>query len=140
MSIDLTPMSIDLTIDLKTDPPRRTLFSEDAENKAKELDEAAKADGKGKEKNKSTQIRRFYDELVSWQDRVANDEKKFEECEAFIRMLNAKAAYAEGRKLVTPEFVKWMKECIAQIDSPRELRNFRLHFEAMLGFLKALRD
>lgn len=125
--------------DLKTDPPLATLFSEDAETFAKNLDESAKADRGGKEKNKSTQIRRFYDELVGWQERIGEDENKFNQYLAFIRMLNAKAAYAQGRNLVTVEFVTWFKECIQQVDSPKTLRNFKLHFEAVLGFLKNLR-
>jgi len=125
--------------DLKTNPPIATLFSEDAETFAKTLDESAKADKGGKEKNKSTQIRRFYDELVGWQDRIGDDEEKFIQYVAFIKMLNAKAAYAHGRNLVTPDFVTWFKECIQQVDSPKTLRNFRLHFEAVLGFLKSIR-
>lgn len=125
--------------DLKSDPPVATLFSEDAEAFAKNLDESAKAGGRDSGKNKSTQIRRFYDELVGWQDRIGDDEEKFNQYVAFIKMLNAKAAYAHGRNLVTPDFVTWFKECIQQVNSPKTLRNFRLHFEAVLGFLKSIR-
>lgn len=124
-----------MTPDLKTSPPPATLFSEDAEAIAKYLDESAK-NGRDSGKNKSTQIRRFYDELVGWQERIGTDDKKFKDYEAFIHMLNAKAAYAQGRNLVTQEFVQWLRNCIQQIDSPRTLNHFRLHFEAMLGFLK----
>jgi CRISPR-associated protein Csm2 len=128
-----------MPINLKTDPPVATLFDKDAEEVAKALDASAQADRGGREKNKSTQIRRFYDELVGWQERIGNDEAKFKQHEAFVRMLNAKAAYAEGRKLVTPDFVKWFRDCVQQVDGARTLNNFRLHFEAMLGFLKAIR-
>jgi len=124
-----------MPIDLNTDPPVATLFSDDAESFAKTLNTAAGHQAK----NKSTQIRRFYDELVSWQERIGDDSGKFTQYVAFIKMLNAKAAYAEGRNLVTPEFVTWFKECIQQVNSPRSLRNFRLHFEAVLGFLKSIR-
>lgn len=125
-----------MPIDLKTDPPVATLFSDDAETLAKRLDNSA-ANEKGK--NKTTQIRRFYDELVSWQERIGSDEEKFKQYVAFIKMLNAKATYAQGRNLVTPEFVTWLKECIQQVNDPKSLRNFRLHFEAVLGFLKGIR-
>ena len=128
-----------MLINLKTDPPVATLFSEDAEEIAKQLDASTKAGGRDNGKNKSTQVRRFYDELVGWQDRIGNDVEKFNQYVAFIRMLNAKAAYAEGRNLVTPDFVTWFKDCIKQVDSPRTLTNFRLHFEAVLGFLKSIR-
>ncbi len=127
-----------MTLDLKTNPPSAKPFSEDAENIAKHLYESAK-NGRDSDKNKSTQIRRFYDELVGWQERIGTDDKKFKDYEAFIHMLNAKAAYAQGRNLVTEDFVKWLRDCIQQIDSPRTLNHFRLHFEAMLGFLKAIR-
>ncbi len=128
-----------MLINLQADPPVATLFSEDAEAIAKQLDTTAQNDRGGKEKNKSTQIRRFYDELVGWQDRIGNDTEKFNQYLAFIRMLNAKAAYAEGRNLVTQDFVQWFKDCIKQVDSPRTLTNFRFHFEAVLGFLKSIR-
>jgi len=128
-----------MPINLKADPPAATLFSEDAEAVAKLLDVSAQADRGGKEKNKSSQIRRFYDELVGWQERIGNDADKFKQYEAFIKMLNAKAAYAEGRKLVTADFVSWFRDCVKQVEDPRTLNHFRLHFEAMLGFLKAIR-
>ncbi|WP_300088086.1 type III-A CRISPR-associated protein Csm2 [uncultured Nitrosomonas sp.] len=129
-----------MTPDLKTSPPPITLFSDDAEAIAQLLDRTAMNEkGRDSGKNKSTQIRRFYDELVGWQERIGTDEQKFKDYAAFIHMLNAKAAYAEGRNLVTHEFVEWLRGCIAQIDSPRTLNHFRLHFEAMLGFLKQIR-
>ncbi len=114
-----------------TSPPI-TLFSDDAENIAKLLNRDPR-------KNKPTQIRRFYDELVGWQERIGNDDEKFKAYEAFIHMLNAKAAYAQGRNLVTREFVDWLRGCIKKTGDPRTLRHFRLHFEAMLGFLKQIR-
>lgn len=128
-----------MQIDLNTDPPVATLFSDDAEEFAKSLDNSAKVEKGGSNKNKSTQIRRFYDELVSWQERIGDDEEKFKQYIAFIKMLNAKAAYAQGRNLVTANFVSWLRECIQQVNTPRSLRNFRLHFEAVLGFLKSIR-
>lgn len=90
-------------------------------------------------KNKPTQIRRFYDELVGWQERIGGDDAKFKDYEAFIRMLNAKVAYAKGRSLVGDEFERWFRECIKSTTSAKALDHFRLHFEAVLGFLKALR-
>ncbi|HLA36396.1 MAG TPA: type III-A CRISPR-associated protein Csm2 [Rhodocyclaceae bacterium] len=129
-----------MPINLKTDPPVATLFSEDAEEVAKMLDSKAKDDrGRDSGKNKSTQIRRFYDELVSWQDRIGVDAEKFKQYEAFVKMLNAKAAYAKGRNLVTQDFVDWFRDCVNQVNSPKSLYHFRLHFEAMLGFLKSIR-
>lgn len=124
-------------IDLINHPPVATLFDTDASKVAGELDASARAE-KG-DKNKATQIRRFYDELVGWQERIGNDDQKFKEYEAFVKMLNAKAAYAQGRNLVTKDFVDWFRGCVGQVGDARTLKHFRLHFEAMLGFLKALR-
>ena len=89
--------------------------------------------------NKSSQIRRFYDELVGWQERIKGDQASFEQYEAFIRMLNAKVAYAKGRELVDATFEHWFRTCVGATKSAAGLDHFRLHFEAVLGFLRALR-
>ena len=89
-----------------------------------------------REQNKSTQLRRFYDELVMWEEKVRQDENKFDEYLPFIRMLKAKAAYAEGRKLVDGAFVDLLEQTINQIDSADTLRTAKLFFEAFMGFYK----
>ena len=122
-----------MTINLATIPPDAECFVREAHALANRLNQAAA------HLNKPTQIRRFYDELVGWQERIDGDEDKFRLYEAFIRMLNAKVAYAKGRKLVDDEFVAWFRLCIKTTTSARALDHFRLHFEAVLGFLKALR-
>ncbi|MGB0848568.1 MAG: type III-A CRISPR-associated protein Csm2 [Thiolinea sp.] len=86
--------------------------------------------------NKSTQIRRFYDELLMWHSKAEANEAKFAEYLPFIRMLNAKVAYAEGRKHVDANFTLFMQHCLGQVDSVETLRRFKLFFEAMLGFYK----
>lgn len=123
-----------MPINLASFPPEAELFNSEAENVARRLNEAAG------HLNKPTQIRRFYDELVDWQERVDGDDDKFRQYEAFIRMLNAKVAYAKGRKLVDDSFALWFRDCIRTTTSATALNHFRLHFEAVLGFLKALRN
>ena len=97
--------------------------------------------------NKSTQIRKFYDELVGWEQKLVDD-KSFQDNEAFFRMLKAKVAYAFGRGrdekkgkvgLVDDNFRHWFCKCVDETKSAESLKHFRLHFEAVLGFLKALR-
>lgn len=122
-----------MPINLAAVPPAPELFNDEAEAVAKRLHQAAG------HLNKPTQIRRFYDELVGWQERIEGDDQKFKQFEAFIRMLNAKVAYAKGRKLVDDQFETWFRECIRSTTSAKALDHFRLHFEAVLGFLKALR-
>ena len=87
-------------------------------------------------KNKPSQIRQFYDELVMWEEKVRRDESRFEEYLPFIRMLNAKAAYAKGRRHVDDNFVAFISCCITQVDDYTSLRHFKLFFEAFLGFYK----
>ena len=123
-----------MPINLSSTPPSPELFNKEAEAFAKSFSESPK-----REANKATQIRRFYDELVSWQERVNGSDVEFKKYEAFIKMLNAKVAYAKGRGLVDETFEKWFRECITATTNANALNHFRLHFEAVLGFLKALR-
>lgn len=123
-------------IQLTSIPP--TLFSDIAQDKAHTI---AKA-GAGK-KNKSTQLRRFYDELVMWYERVhferTPDErkKKYEEVVPFIQMLVAKVAYAKGREHVDECFESLFAHVIRQISDADSLRHAKLFMEAFMGFYKA---
>lgn len=127
---------------------RRTLgFSIRFRNEAGKIDidlfdntarKAAKtvADSK-RDINKSTQLRRFYDELVMWEEKARqNPEEGIDEYLPFIRMLKAKAAYAEGRKLVDGAFVDLMEQTIDSIKTLDDLRVAKLFLEAFLGFYK----
>lgn len=96
-------------------------------------------------RNKSTQLRRFYDELVSWETRVSQQPldkqaEKFAEFLPFIRMLNAKAAYAEGRKLVDRTFVDLMQHTLAEVTSAQSLTTCKHFWEAFMGFYKQERQ
>lgn len=115
-----------------------TLFSDIAENKARTVHEA----GEGK-KNKSTQLRRFYDELVMWYERVqfertpAERSAKYEEVAPFIQMLVAKVAYARGREHIDECFETLFAHLIRQISDADSLRHAKLFMEAFMGFYKA---
>ena len=94
--------------------------------------------------NKSTQLRRFYDELVMWDTRVnqalagqGTPEQRLKSYLPFIRMMNAKAAYAEGRKLVNRDFKDLLEACLKQVEDPATLYHCRIFFEAFMGFYKA---
>jgi CRISPR-associated protein Csm2 len=125
-----------MAVNFAQEPPDPGLFDTEAEKVAQSLD----SEGGRFNKNKPTQIRRFYDELVGWQERIGGDDDKFKQYEAFIRMLNAKVAYAKGRGLVGEEFARWFRGCIETTTNAKALDHFRLHFEAVLGFLKAIRN
>jgi CRISPR-associated protein Csm2 len=90
-------------------------------------------------RNKPSQLRQFYDELVMWEEKARQTPERFADYLPFIRMLNAKAAYAEGRKHVDKSFVDLMAHGLKQVTDPAALRHFKLFFEAFLGFYKAER-
>jgi len=95
--------------------------------------------GSNDRRNKPSQLRRFYDELVMWQTKVGTDDTRFQEVRPFILMLNAKAAYAEGRQLVDANFVKLLERCLRQAEDAKTLGYAKLFFEAFLGFYKEVR-
>lgn len=115
-----------------------TLFSDIAQDKARTV--AAARVGN---KNNSTQLRRFYDELVMWYERVqfertpAERSAKYEEVAPFIQMLVAKAAYAKGRDHVDECFETLFAHLIRQISDADSLRHAKLFMEAFMGFYKA---
>ena len=89
-----------------------------------------------KSENKSTQLRRFYDEIVLWDTRVAQQPAKFDEFLPLIRMLNAKAAYAQGRKLVDATFVGLLRETLHQVKDPESMTTCKRFWEGFMGFYK----
>ena len=104
--------------------------------------EAAGIVANDKPKTKTSQLRRFYDELLRWEARVNDGDpneakERLREHLPFIRMMIAKAAYAKGRNLVGASFVRLLGRCLEQVnDDPDALRNSKLFFEAFMGFYK----
>jgi len=89
------------------------------------------------DKNKSTQLRKYYDELCMWDQKIKQDPKNYIEYLPLIKMLNAKVAYANGRKLVDDNFVKLMRHCLSQLTESKEsFETCKLFFEAFMGFYK----
>jgi CRISPR-associated protein Csm2 len=108
------------------------IFSSIAENAAKQIKSTTSA-------NKTTQLRKFYDELAMWNDRVqtAKDRiAKYRELEPFIKMLKAKVAYAEGRKHINADFSEIFNQCIDEVKSAETLRDAKLFMEAVMGYCK----
>ena len=101
---------------------------------------AAKHIKTNKNLNKTTQLRKFYDELAMWNDRVQlvreNKAGKFQELMPFIKMLKDQVAYAEGRKNVDKNFSDIFNRCIDQINNVETLRDAKLFMEAVMGFCK----
>jgi CRISPR-associated protein Csm2 len=113
-----------------TKPLDAELFNGIAKQAAQAVSEA------DRNRNKTTQLRRFYDELCMWEEKVARQPEKFDEYLPFIRMLNAKAAYAEGRRLVDRTFVDLLAQTLRETTSAETIATCKLFWEAFMGFYK----
>ena len=118
---------------IKLDKLEIDIFSDTARNAAEHISQ-------NKDKNKSTQLRKFYDELAMWHDKVfqaASREEAYQNAAPFIQMLRAKAAYSKGRSHVDDNFRAVFNQIIGQIHNADTLKNAKLFFEAVLGFRRA---
>ena len=105
------------------------IFSDIAEAAAKHISSP--------NQNKASQIRKFYDELAMWDEKIHRNKAEYDKSAPFIHMLKAKVAYAKGRGHVDANFVAIFNRLIDQISDPATLKNAKLFFEAMLGYRKA---
>lgn len=123
------------TIDLSGvdfgDPPKAGLFDEVAASAAESVARA------GRDVNKASQLRRFYDELVMWQEKVGASGERFTECEPYIRMLKAKVAYAKARSHVDANFEALLRRVIDEAKGPVQMRRAKLFMEAFMAYHKA---
>lgn len=131
------------TISLKQ-PLNPKIYSDIAEQAADYITPKATFDPrKGKEiiknrdANKSTQLRKYYDELAMWDEKIHRNKAEYDKSAPFIHMLKAKVAYAKGRGNVDANFFAIFNHLIDQISDPQTLRHAKLFFEAMLGYRKA---
>lgn len=112
------------------------LFSEKAEGWAKEISQAGDS-----KKNKPTQLRKFYDEVVRFDSALKSVPSEKQKDEFFmllpyLKMLNAKVSYAEGRDLVSKEFKDFIKKSLAEVNDIEDFNAFSGFFEAFMGFHK----
>ncbi len=127
-----------MKITLWKDSEKRTidplLFSKTAEDLAKAIEADRSQKGKF---NKRTQLRKFYDEVV----RLTALAKKSPDEEwvnilPMVHMLTAKAAYAQGRELISPSFMDFIRDSVEQIEDQKDLSLFSNFFEAFMGFYR----
>ena len=114
------------------------LFSSKAEKLAETVFDGQLRNSKA---NKPTQLRKFYDEVMRFDSMLKsvppdkqNDE--FEKILPYLKMLNAKAAYAMGRDLVTKEFKDFIAQSLSQVNNRNDFEVFNGLFEAFMGFYK----
>ncbi|RLA08824.1 MAG: type III-A CRISPR-associated protein Csm2 [Gammaproteobacteria bacterium] len=108
----------------------------DAELFSSTAKETAQKIGENKN-NKPTQLRRFYDEIVMWHEKTQQaDVDKFKEYLPFIKMINAKVAYAKGRKHVDDNYMQLINHCLKQVTDQKTMNIFKTFMEAFMGFYK----
>jgi CRISPR-associated protein Csm2 len=119
------------------DESKRTLKADLFSGKAEEL--ARTLSQQGDRLNKRTQIRKFYDEVLRLNSIARTSPQDWDNILPYVNMLIAKATYSEGRNLVTPDFVEFIKKSIGQLKLPEDLDVFANFFEAFMGFYKKYR-
>lgn len=86
---------------------------------------------------KSSQLRKFYTDVKSlertWECQSRSDDA-FLGILPQIKILKAKAAYAQGRKVVPAAFTTWISGHVDAISTSLDFKAFLLHFEAVVGF------
>lgn len=123
--------------DIRFNPIPEELFGDIANRTAKAISEPG-----AREANKPTQLRKFYDELVLWHEKVHHESgpeakaAKYAELAPFIKMMKAKVAYAKGRKHVDENFERLFTHIVDQIQDAASLRHAKLFMEAFMGFYK----
>lgn len=134
--------NITLWKDKATKKLEPTLFSKRAEELAEKIGKEGKEDDSGrsvnqsKHRNKNSQVRRYYDEVVRLSTQVKAKDANMDLILPQVHMLVAKVVYAKGRNLVTNSFVEMMKSGIYKIEDKDDLLVFANFLESFIGFYK----
>ena len=86
--------------------------------------------------NKRTQVRKFFDEITSLNMAAKSGRQDFQNVLPLVHMLTAKAAYANGRELVSDAFLVFIRQSVEQVNDERDLDVFANLFEAFIGFYR----
>ncbi|HOI90120.1 MAG TPA: type III-A CRISPR-associated protein Csm2 [Candidatus Rifleibacterium sp.] len=122
--------------------PKTDLFSKVAETEARLVQEQSTDTV-----NKLTQLRKFFDEIVSFEARyrmaagkATSDEERariFKQQLPFAHMLIPKVKYAEARKLVSPGFAELIRSAVIDnLKEPEDLKMLKSFFEAFTGYYR----
>ena len=120
---------------------KATLMDKQAEEWADAVFKDAKRDKRNEpQNNKPTQLRRFYDEVLRFDSLLKGNEadNAFEKHLPYIKMLNAKVAYAKGREHVSEKFVEMIKGCVSHVETRDDFDAFKSFFEAFIGYYRFL--
>jgi len=93
---------------------------------------------------KSTQLRKFYDEITKLNEKALNiSHNDFaKKVLPFVKMVRSKVYNAKNKQpsVVNEAFVIFMDEAISQITTKDDLANFKFLFEAVVGFYQQGRN
>lgn len=110
------------------------LFSATAERLAREVNQERLA---SRDKaNKPTQLRKFFDEVNRYKGIIQSTPEEFASLLPYIKMINAKAAYAAGRDLIGATFKNFISDSLKQVNDRKDFELFCAFFEAFLGYYK----
>ncbi|MCC8997905.1 MAG: type III-A CRISPR-associated protein Csm2 [Candidatus Contendobacter sp.] len=93
----------------------------------------------------TTQLRRFYDDVLTLRQRLAAEQRQgrdkeavFNELRADFKMLKTKAVYAHGRseRTVPRPLLQFFVDHVAAVNNAREFEAFCKHFQAVVAFHK----
>lgn len=113
------------------------LFSNVAEELANKIKKEGLDNNGNLKKNKSTQIRKFYDELL----RIKNLIKKpddYENYKPYIVMVKSRVAYSKGRDLVTKVVYDFISDGIAKSTDYKNFEIFMNFFESVIAYYKMI--
>ncbi|MBN2717699.1 MAG: type III-A CRISPR-associated protein Csm2 [Deltaproteobacteria bacterium] len=115
------------------------LFSQVADQWASKIDKDGRDDRGYEKRNASSQLRRFFDEVVRLNSLAQQSDSAWDTVFPQVHMLVAKAAYAQGRTLISDSFVKLLKDSIFQVETKSDLKVMVNFFESFMGFYKTYR-
>lgn len=122
-------------------------YTEQGNLNATLLEQEAEETAKALQRMKASQLRRFYDDVVSLRRRLdleagAGDggrEAAFETLRAEFKMLKAKAVYANGRdrgRTFPNEMLQFVVSHVHAVKTARDFEAFCRHFQAVVAFHK----
>ncbi|TAN45545.1 MAG: type III-A CRISPR-associated protein Csm2 [Nitrospirae bacterium] len=91
--------------------------------------------------NTPTQLRKFYDEVIRFDGIIKTKPEEFDQLLPYIKMLNAKAAYAYaresgGKPLISGKFKDFISGGLKNVNSRDDFEVLASFFEAFMGFYK----
>ncbi len=117
----------------------KDLVDKVAESQAKALN------GNGRDKVKTTQLRKYFHEIKEIYHQICdneNPEEMFKKQLYRIKLLRSKVAYDAGRDTnkIPPSLKNFIENASTKCNQWSEFEKFVLHFEAVLGFFYGIQN